>query len=56
MNVYNIDAGTGTLESADEWYDWVGGILNTIYLDATCGKQCYEPIESMGVKTRTHVP
>jgi hypothetical protein len=34
--MYNT--GTGTLENADEWYDWVAGILNTIYLDATCGK------------------
>ena len=36
---FNSDnRGTGTLEGADEWYDWVGSILNTMYLDSTCGK------------------
>ena len=29
--------GTGSLEGADDWYDWIAGILNSLYLDATCG-------------------
>jgi hypothetical protein len=37
---FNSDSrGTGTLEGADEWYNWIGDILNTIYLDAACGEK-----------------
>jgi hypothetical protein len=36
---FNSDAGgTGTLEDASQWYDWLAGLLNTLYLDATCGE------------------
>jgi hypothetical protein len=36
---FNSDnRGTGTLESASDWYEWMGGILDTLYLDATCGE------------------
>ncbi len=35
---FNSDKrGTGSLESANDWYDWIGGILDSLYLDATCG-------------------
>ncbi len=35
---FNSDnRGTGTLENAGVWFDWLAGILDTLYLDATCG-------------------
>ncbi len=36
---FNSDSrGTGTLENADELYDWIGNSLDTMYLDAVCGE------------------
>jgi hypothetical protein len=36
---FNSDnRGTGSLNDANEWYDWMGEILNALYLDATCGE------------------
>ena len=35
---FNSDPrGTGSLEGATDWYDWIGGLLDTLYLDSTCG-------------------
>jgi hypothetical protein len=42
---FNSDnRGTGTLEGASDWYEWIGGILDTLYLDATCGMLCSLPL------------
>jgi hypothetical protein len=30
--------GTGALGSGQEWFDWVQGILDVLYTDATCGE------------------
>ncbi len=39
---FNSDArGTGTLEGASDWYSWIGDILDTLYLDATCGRELW---------------
>ncbi len=36
---FNSDSGgTGSLKDTQDWYDWMSGLLNSLYLDATCGE------------------